>query len=565
MKNKILIFTIILTLLITFAPSTVSAANNKALNQKRITERQRFKIKKPTKAQIKAVGSELEYYKQIALEDLDSLHFEVSNYKYSTEIGELIEEYYNALGNEINSYENESDFIAAVFNFFGMEFAVYKDSLMQKFYTFDTLTKFNINTVGDYTAEEFASAMHESINQGFGCYTSKKNQYNDYYLSIIQGDKEAALSVIENASDWFTLAESLGQARMITSNYGQLYPFSDYLSSEVYCSYDEDEEDDYEYDDEYEYEDQDGDLRRKLGINSAPSFYIGERIYDREGIDSIKEGLTIYIQNYINRQLEYANYSIDDAITDMAESAIDEIQKGTNADEMFSVYERTMEKLLKITGVEYKDYNSARYKRLIKQMEELRKTYTDSAVYSDDGIYLNENIIDGAEEMINPDFYIYKDVEIPSDFIERLASLLDETPTYTEELKELKTSLISELNDYKNNKAYNQTKVVPIVNAAVKAIKSATTIGDVWNLYYEYVEKAEATMYKFKITTSKVGKGVISKSATIKYGGSYTVKIKPTVGYKISAIYVDGKKVKLTEKYTFKNINKKHTIKVIFK
>ena len=46
MKKKLFIFTIVLSLLITFAPNTVNAANNKVLNQKRVTERQKFKITK---------------------------------------------------------------------------------------------------------------------------------------------------------------------------------------------------------------------------------------------------------------------------------------------------------------------------------------------------------------------------------------------------------------------------------------------------------------------------------------------------------------------------------------
>lgn len=559
-KKKLLIFTIVLTLLITFVPSTANAANNKVLNQKRMAERQKFRLVKPTKAQIKAVGSELEYYKQLALDDVDSVYFSTSEHKYSSEIKTIIDSYYNSLSDEINSFDSESDLLEGMISFFGMPIPIYKESVMRKLYTLDTLVLLDKAKIKDLSYDEFASDASTALENGFGCYSNYKNLYNTYYGSIIQGDKVSAQKPLENVTDWLSLAEALAQSRILVSNYDELYSFAEYLDTELYCESDDYDDDDYDYDDEEVY------LAEELGINTAPSIYIGQRIYTNDEIDVAKEGFKIYIQNYIDRQLETANYPLDDYLTDIRSDVVDEIETSTNVDEIVSLYERTMEQLVKYTGVEYKDYNNARYKRLVKKMEELRKTYTDEATYSEYGIYQNEDLIDRAEQLVDS-AYIYKDVEVPAneDLIARLTSLLDETLTYSEELKQLKADYIAELKAYKNNKKYNQSKVVPIVNEGVKKIIAAKTIEDVLDLYDTYYEKAEATIYKFKITTTKVGKGTISKSATIKYGNSYTVKIKPTVGYKISAIYVDGKKVKLTEKYTFKNVTKKHAIKVVFK
>ena len=561
MKKKLFIFTIVLSLLITFAPNTVNATNNKVLNQKRVTERQKFKITKPTQAQIKAVGSELEYYKQIALEDVDSMYFASSEREYSDEIRAIIDSYYNYLCDKINSIENQSDLIDQLFYFFGMYIPVYSDEMFQDLYTLDTLVLFDNNKVMGATVDEFKDNMLEIIDQEFGCYTNIKDQYNDYYSSIVQGDKTTVENLVSAATDWESLANALGISRMIASNYDELYSFAESLESSYYCSY----EDDYDDDDDDDYYDEDDyEIIERLGINTAPEIYIGQVIYTKEEINKIKEGLTLYIQNYYDRQLEEANYPVDNTVTSLVNNAVDEISKATNVDEMVSLYERTIEKLVKTTGVEYKDYSYARSRRFTKKMQALKKTYASYDLYYDTDAYHNEYVIDMAISLI--DYYeITKDVEVPSDIISRLTEILDETPTYSQRLKLVKKESVTELNKYKNNKKYDQSKVVTIVNQGIKLINSSTDIDDVYNLVYNYSQKAEATIYKFKITTSKVGKGTITKSGSVKYGRSYTVKIKPTVGYKISAIYVDGKKVKLTEKYTFKNVTKKHTIKVIFK
>ena len=54
MKKRLLIFTIVFSFLLVIAPNNVFATNNKVYNQKKIVERQKFKLVKPTKAEIRA-------------------------------------------------------------------------------------------------------------------------------------------------------------------------------------------------------------------------------------------------------------------------------------------------------------------------------------------------------------------------------------------------------------------------------------------------------------------------------------------------------------------------------
>ena len=69
---------------------------------------------------------------------------------------------------------------------------------------------------------------------------------------------------------------------------------------------------------------------------------------------------------------------------------------------------------------------------------------------------------------------------------------------------------------------------------------------------------------KYKITTSKTGKGVITKSKTVNYGSKVVITMTPSKGYKLSKVYVDGKRVSVKSKYTFKNVTLNHSIKAVF-
>ena len=189
MNKRLLIFTVVFALLIVLTPNTVLATNNKVFNQKHITERQKFKLVKPTKAQIKAVGSELEYYKQLTLEEFDAMYLESNSGKYTNEVKSLINDYYESVTNEINEIDNIDQIIGGFINFFGMEIPIYTDSLFEKLYTFDTLIQFDIYKIkidDKIDFNEFKDSMITAVNNGFDCYANKKSLYNDYYFSLIQ-------------------------------------------------------------------------------------------------------------------------------------------------------------------------------------------------------------------------------------------------------------------------------------------------------------------------------------------------------------------------------------------
>lgn len=116
-----------------------------------------------------------------------------------------------------------------------------------------------------------------------------------------------------------------------------------------------------------------------------------------------------------------------------------------------------------------------------------------------------------------------------------------------------------------SGKKYDQTKVRKLVAAGTKAINAQTTPANVKSTYLDYQKKILATVRTYKIKVSRSGPGSATMSRTVTYGSSYTVKLMPKAGHRIAAVKIDGKSKSLKNRYKFKNIRKKHTLKVTFK
>ncbi|MBQ1471651.1 MAG: hypothetical protein IIZ34_04760, partial [Eubacterium sp.] len=74
----------------------------------------------------------------------------------------------------------------------------------------------------------------------------------------------------------------------------------------------------------------------------------------------------------------------------------------------------------------------------------------------------------------------------------------------------------------------------------------------------------------FRITTRKKGKGKITASASVKWGQTFTVRMKAKKGHRIKFLKVDGKKIKKAAgkksyAYTFTKVSSAHTVYVKFK
>lgn len=73
-------------------------------------------------------------------------------------------------------------------------------------------------------------------------------------------------------------------------------------------------------------------------------------------------------------------------------------------------------------------------------------------------------------------------------------------------------------------------------------------------------------IYTFSIVAEVVGMGSIGQETTVvaNYGTSVTYVFEPDSGYRLKEIWVDGIQIELVNTYTFSNIKKLHTLKVVF-
>ena len=294
--------------------------------------------------------------------------------------------------------------------------------------------------------------------------------------------------------------------------------------------------------------------------------YIVSKDEFEDAIYSLSDILYDYVENYLPKK-GYTGKT--DPLYDMINRFEKQAKKAEYARQLPDIADVYYAMMILYTGIDPSDdwgkplANTSDKDRLWNKMEKyFINTYTKNN-YSGNGWTQLSDIKDSYEQKIWEIEYKedLKADKIYNDFVKELAAV----KTFAKELKEKKADTIADLKaTYLGDPKYNQTKVKPIISEAIKKINAATKLEQIDTILSTYSKKANATINKYKITTSKSGAGSISASKTVNYGANYTVKFVPKAGYKIKSITVDGKKIKLANSYTFKNIKKSHTVKVTF-
>ena len=267
-------------------------------------------------------------------------------------------------------------------------------------------------------------------------------------------------------------------------------------------------------------------------------------------------------------QLEEKGYKKAVVYSDDVYLAIDAFynaaERAQYAEAVLRLYEDTVAKIEKLIGVkpeaEKPSATISYKKRMLKKVNTLFYSYTKSD-YSESAWTKLEDIRFEAENTIVEAQYQY---EIGDKYLDSVKKQMKAVQNYAAELKDAKKVAVIALKEYLGNKKYQQTKVKKLVADGTKKINAAKVLEDVYSLCDKYTAALEKTVNMYKITVSKSGKGSVTKTANVKYGKNFTVKIVPAAGYKIKSIVVDGKKVKLTNAFTFKKVVRAHTIKVTF-
>lgn len=562
MKKKLITLTVVFALLLSVFPVNIFAEDTQPekkydLEKPHQKNKLNFSIKKPTKSQIKAVGSELEYYKQEFLEIVDSYYYDFDpNATYEGFMKECYESYLD-ITNYINNATTIDNLIPEETDLWGSV----SDSFYEKLMIMLEFSKLsNVYDENKTYIENFKSFKINSQKQQkmiFDCL--EEDSFNEYYQSMITGAKTTTYQDIKNAENYKQLASAKANLiSFIANNINEGFDLDysgiteDYCSSEFYQYY---------VGDNYIY--YNTDVFNVLDVFPITKYNFSEKvIYNKEEANVIKKTYNRYLYVYVKRQLTKEGL-YNEEVENIYNSTINKINKSISVEEAVYYCLQAINQIEEITGSTYKDISDRKRNEISTKIGELDEKYTkEENLYSEDNYMIITDTIFVIEEFVN--FYNIKDAELPSDLIGNLNTYLDKIPTKEEELKMAKERYIKYLNNFRNNVKYNQAKVVPIINEGIKLINNATTIEKARSIYITYYNKAKATIKKFNIKTSKVGNGYITSSKIAKYGTSVSISIKPKTGYKIGKIYVDGKRVKITTKYTFKNITKNHTIKAVF-
>ena len=559
MKKKIISLVLVCALLITILPSGVSAlskvnpSEKKEVSLKKVNDKSLI-VKTPTAKQIRKAGSELDFYKQSFIEQVEETY---SRYDYVTYIDSVRKAFEKAHQEAIDTLNNLSSLDDL---FYDYEEGTVSLDVNLPYATMTTIGGWDYDYV---TTDNYYLTLKKrglkAINDAFDCFY--EGDFSTYYNTIINSYRSEYLGYVSSANDYYSLAKGFANIGLV-GDYNN-FTYVD-ISFDLDNSNGEDAEsmsgscqyDAYGYFPDFEYV----EFLNSVGIVSIPSYSLGRVIYSLGEVQDTKNAFSAYINNYVYEQLKASGYKVTDEIIDMADKTLDDINNGYNPDTMYTKYIDLIEKFEDMTGVTYQKLSSTTTFKLGSGIDKLSKKYLDKKVYSNAGYNTNYNLLDNASSAIN----VVYEVEIPRNFLVKLEKLLKKTPTRVVELSNAKKSYANKLNTFKNNKKYNQKKVVPIVNEGISKINKATSVDSVKSIYNIYYKKALLTINKYKITTSKTGKGVITKSKTVNYGSRVTISMTPSKGYKLSKVYVDGKRVSVKSKYTFKNVTLNHSIKAVF-
>lgn len=551
MKKKIISLVLVCALLITILPSGVSAlskvnpSEKKEVSLKKVNDKSLI-VKTPTAKQIRKAGSELDFYKQSLIEQVEETY---SRYDYVTYIDSVRKDFEKAHQEAINTLNNLSSLDDL---FYDYEEGTISLDVNLPYTTMSTIGGWDYDYV---TTDNYYLTLKKhglkAINDAFDCFY--EGDFSTYYNTIINSYRSEYLGYVSSANDYYSLAKGFANISLVGdyNNFTYVDISFDLDNYNGSCKYDA-----YGYFPDFEYV----EFLNSVGIVSIPSYSLGRVIYSLGEVQDTKNAFSAYIDNYVYEQLKASGYKVTDEIIDMADKTLDDINNGYNPDTMYTKYIDLIEKFEDMTGVTYQKLSSTTRFKLAAGIDKLSKKYLDKKVYSNAGYNTNYNLLDNASSAIN----VVYEVEIPKNFLVKLEKLLKKTPTRAVELSNAKKSYANKLNTFKNNKKYNQKKVVPIVNEGISKINKATSVDSVKSIYNTYYKRALLTINKYKITTSKIGKGVITKSKTVNYGSNVVITMTPSKGYKLSKVYVDGKRVSVKSKYTFKNVTLNHSIKAVF-
>ncbi len=292
----------------------------------------------------------------------------------------------------------------------------------------------------------------------------------------------------------------------------------------------------------------------------------GEPIYNKDQVEMARLEVIDRLNIYVDKQLDMVGSKAnkDKLKKNIQKFKTVTLDKIEDVDAIYRAGDKQLAALIKKTGVSCPDMTMDDFLKVAKEYNALTSGYSQYN-YSAAKWTLVESYFQTAKSIIQSATKKYEVYGV----IAELKKNLKTVPKAKKEFNDLKKSTTKKLKSYtkkKNKKKYSQGKVKTVIKKGVAAMNKVEKY-DVEELQLtaeSYIAKADRCIKKFLVKTKQRGKGSITKSTKVKYGKKFVVNITPKAGYKIKSVKIDGKKKKLKNKYVFKKVTKRHTVRVVF-
>lgn len=282
-------------------------------------------------------------------------------------------------------------------------------------------------------------------------------------------------------------------------------------------------------------------------------------LFTEDEVESQREAVANRINCYIDIQLKESGYSGDTKkLKEEAKKLIASLKGLEIVEDIWDAADRWLAAKEKQTGVVYETLGTGDRLRALRELRRLSYQYTQTDYSSLSWMEVEDVFLD-AYTIISEAEKKAEIKNVISDAKKKLAKI----PDYRKELAKLKKDAVKDLKQYTNAKKY-RAKGVRTAKAAIRKIKASSDIDEIGSIWESCEKSCRKQIKKFRIATAKKGPGRVTKSKTVKYGGKCTIRLLPAAGKRIKKVYIDGKKKKLKNSYTFRNVKKKHTVKVVF-
>ncbi|MGI6737605.1 MAG: hypothetical protein ACOX41_09965 [Anaerovoracaceae bacterium] len=220
-----------------------------------------------------------------------------------------------------------------------------------------------------------------------------------------------------------------------------------------------------------------------------------------------------------------------------------------------------LDAMQKKTGIALQEADPAEVRSLQKQLTDEFRNYYGSDYSQDNWVDLVYIYSVAVEELDNA---VYA-VQTTQSNVDGVIAEMRAVPTLREEMKTLQKKYIAVLKKTAKKKKYDRRRIRSVVNRGIGRIRGAGDLTDVKYYYRQTLAQAEKCIRTFRVRVKKSGRGTVTGSCRVKYGKSCVLRMKPSGGWRLGRVAVDGRTVRVTKnRCTLHQVRENHTVRVHF-